>query len=149
MPVHNDVSGRFVMLACLEQGEKIAIVSVGLLFLALLLLGLEGLSLSLRCTLLWGSIVCGVIQGWFALRVGFDAALLRMLQMRELDDETAAKVVDAGLYVLGFLKKKAPDSLRSWCVRWRGMRRLLLLQFVFVLFQFMALIVALVVEGAR
>ncbi|MFT4247017.1 MAG: hypothetical protein QM581_03125, partial [Pseudomonas sp.] len=89
------------MYLLLRQARAPALLSLGLLLVALLLLGLMSRSASAVTVLLLLSVLSGLVQGWYAVRIGLDAALLRMLCREGLHGEAAARRVDAALRAAG------------------------------------------------
>lgn len=80
-------------------------------------------------------LVAGVAQAWQAMRVGFDADLLRALAPHAGVEDTAA-LVDATLAELGLATPRG--ATRGWPERWRGARRLLHRQALCAAIQFAA-----------
>ncbi|MGH8028321.1 MAG: hypothetical protein ACREO3_00150 [Arenimonas sp.] len=135
------------MAALLRQGRKVFAVSIGLLGLAALWLLLDTLfmvqALSWPGMVLAGlSLVIGVIQLRLAMRVDFDAGLVDGLAgyAHLLPDDSATRRVSADAE-LGALLDRSLEALdlrdlarpgEDWATRWRGMRRLLRLQFACV-----------------
>ncbi|MGO1070131.1 hypothetical protein [Lysobacter sp. CA199] len=128
------------MAALLAQGRWLCVAS-----LTLWASGLFGLCLSTavpgsQFALLMLSLAAGVVQLYYALRVDFDARLLRALA-RTGDgaaDAAAARRLDAALSLLGLLKPGREG--RDWASRWRGARGLLLRQASMLIVQLVALI---------
>lgn len=131
-----------MMLLLLRQGRLPAVLSLGLLLVALLLLGIEPGLAMIAAGLLLLSVVCGVVQAYCAVRVQLDAGLLQLLLRENLLGDAAAGRVDAALHTAGLRRQDAEAPARGWEARWRGMRRLLVRQYVATLLQFAALLLA-------
>ena len=135
------------MAALLRQGRKAFAVSLGLLALAAVWLLLDTLfvlhALSATGTVLAAlSLVIGIVQLGLAMRVDFDAGLVDALAgyAHLLPDDSATRRLSADAE-LGALLDRSLDDLdlrhvvpsgADWTARWRGMRRLLRLQFACV-----------------
>ncbi len=130
------------MQLLLRQGRWPAGLSLGLLLVALLLLGTEpGLAMIAAGVLLL-SVAAGIAQIYHAWRVALDASLLQLLRDESLDGEAAARRTDQLLHASG-LRRMQPDApLRGWDARWAGMRRLLLRQYLLTAAQFALLVLA-------
>lgn len=131
-----------MMQLLLRQGRLPAALSLGLLLVALLLLGVQPELAMAAAGLLLLSVVAGAVQAYYAVRVGLDASLLQLLQRESLDSEAAAQRVDAALQTAGLRRQGADAVLRGWDARWIGMRRLLVRQYVATLLQFATLLLA-------
>lgn len=130
------------MQLLLHQGRWPALLSLGLLLVALLLLGIEPGLAMIAAGLLLLSVGVGLVQAYFAWRVGLDASLLRLLRDEGLDGDAAARRTDQLLHDSG-LRRALPDApLRGWDVRWAGMRRLLLRQYLLTAVQVALLVLA-------
>lgn len=130
------------MQLLLRQGRWPASLSLGLLLAALLLLGVEPGLAMIAAGLLLLSIAAGIAQAYHAWRVGLDAGLLQLLRDEGLDGEAAARRTDQLLHDSG-LRRAPPDApLRGWDLRWAGMRRLLLRQYLLTAVQFALLVIA-------
>ncbi|WP_329850770.1 hypothetical protein [Stenotrophomonas pavanii] len=130
------------MQLLLRQGRWLASLSLGLLLAALLLLGVEPGLAMIAAGLLLLSIAAGIAQAYHAWRVGLDAGLLQLLRDEGLDGEAAARRTDQLLHDSG-LRRASPDApLRGWDLRWAGMRRLLLRQYLLTAVQFALLLIA-------
>jgi len=130
------------MQLLLRQGRWPALLSLGLLLVALLLLGIEARLAMIAAGLLLLSIAAGITQAYHAWRVGLDAGLLQLLRDEGLDGEAAARRTDQLLHDSG-LRRAQPDApLRGWDLRWAGMRRLLLRQYLLTAVQFALLVIA-------
>lgn len=129
------------MAALLAQGRTLCAAS--LVLTALALLGLfDGLGLSGWRPALWCAAVAGVAQLYYAVRVDFDARLLRALaECADADADGGAARLDAALATLGLRKRDARS--RGWPSRWRGARGLLRKQAGLVILQSAALLAAL------
>ena len=132
------------MQLLLRQGRWPACLSLGLLLVALLLLGTEPGLAMIAAGLLLASMSAGVAQTYHAWRVALDASLLQLLRDERLDGDAAARRTDQLLHDSG-LRRAAPDApLRGWDARWAGMRRLLLRQYLLTAVQFALLVLAVV-----
>lgn len=131
-----------MMHLLLRQGRLPAALSLGLLLVALLLLGIEPGLAMVAAGLLLLSVVAGVLQAYYAVRVQLDASLLRLLQQEALQGEQAAQRVDQALHTAGLRRLDAQAPLRGWDARCMGMRSLLVRQFAATLLQFAALLLA-------
>ncbi|MEH6415798.1 hypothetical protein [Pseudomonas sp. CGJS7] len=126
------------MAALLAQGRWLCVAS-----LTLWASGLFGLALSTavpgsQFALLMLSLAAGLLQLYYAVRVDFDARLLRALAETGGSGADAAQRLDAALRSMGLLK--AGREGRDWASRWRGARSLLLRQGFSLIVQFVALI---------
>ncbi|TGW20980.1 hypothetical protein E4417_06285 [Stenotrophomonas maltophilia] len=132
------------MQLLLRQGRWPALLSLGLLLVALLLLGTEPGLAMVAAGLLLVSVVVGLAQAYHAWRVGLDASLLQLLRDEALEGDAAARRTDQLLHDSG-LRRAAPDApLRGWDLRWAGMRRLLLRQYLLTGVQVVLLVLAVV-----
>ncbi len=131
-----------MMHLLLRQGRLPAALSLGLLLVALLLLGIEPGLAMFAAGLLLLSVAVGVVQAYYAVRVQLDASLLQLLLCEHLQGEAAAERVDAALHTAGLRRREAQAPVRGWDVRWIGMRRLLVRQYVATLLQFAVLLLA-------
>lgn len=131
-----------MMNLLLRQGRLPAALSLGLLLVALLLLGTEPGLAMFAAGLLLLSVAVGVVQAYYAVRVQLDASLLQLLLREHLQGEAAAERVDAALHTAGLRRRDAQAPVRGWDVRWIGMRRLLVRQYVATLLQFSVLLLA-------
>jgi hypothetical protein len=131
-----------MMHLLLRQGRLPAALSLGVLLVALLLLGIEPGLAMFAAGLLLLSVAVGVVQAYYAVRVQLDASLLQLLLCEHLQGEAAAERVDAALHTAGLRRREAQAPVRGWDVRWIGMRRLLVRQYVATLLQFAVLLLA-------
>ena len=131
-----------MMHLLLRQGRLPAALSLGLLLVALLLLGTEPGLAMFAAGLLLLSVAVGVVQAYYAVRVQLDASLLQQLLREGLQGDAAAERVDAALHTAGLRRRDAQAPVRGWDVRWIGMRRLLVRQYVATLLQFAVLLLA-------
>lgn len=131
-----------MMHLLLRQGRLPAALSLGLLLVALLLLGTEPGLAMFAAGLLLLSVAVGVVQAYYAVRVQLDASLLQLLLREHLQGDAAAERVDAALHTAGLRRRDAQAQVRGWDVRWIGMRRLLVRQYVATLLQFSVLLLA-------
>ncbi|WP_421568033.1 hypothetical protein [Stenotrophomonas sp. PD6] len=109
-----------IMAALLRQGRVPAVVSTLLGATALALLCLPPMTL-LSTLLVALSLLVGAVQAYYAVRVGFDQALLEAFAATQADDAPAP--IDAALEALSL--RRADKVSRDWPARWRGMRALL------------------------
>ncbi|MGH8081138.1 MAG: hypothetical protein ACREP7_11215 [Lysobacter sp.] len=124
------------MAALLAQGRWLCAASL-LLWLAALLSQILVASPPPWAAVAWPlSLIAGLVQLYYAIRVDFDARLLRALAEAG-DDAQAAQRLDDALQGMGLLKRSG--ATRDWPSRWRGARGLLLRQAVFLIVQFAAL----------
>ncbi|MEN6649171.1 hypothetical protein [Stenotrophomonas hibiscicola] len=130
------------MQLLLRQGRWPACLSLGLLLVALLLLGIETGLAMIAAGLLLLSVAAGIAQAYHAWRVGLDANLLQLLRDEGLHDEAAARRTDQLLHDSGLRRASPAAQLRGWDARWAGMRRLLLRQYLLTAVQFVLLVVA-------
>ncbi|HFF3761952.1 hypothetical protein [Stenotrophomonas forensis] len=131
-----------MMHLLLRQGRLPAVLSLGLLLVALLLLGIEPGLAMIAAGLLLLSVAMGVVQAYYAVRVQLDANLLQLLLREHLQGDAAAERVDAALHTAGLRRRDAQAPMRGWDARWIGMRRLLVRQYVATLLQFSVLLLA-------
>ena len=131
-----------MMHLLLRQGRLPAALSLGLLLVAALLLGIEPGLAMFAAGLLLLSVAVGVVQAYYAVRVQLDASLLQLLLREHLQGDAAAERVDAALHTAGLRRRDAQAPVRGWDVRWIGMRRLLVRQYVATLLQFSVLLLA-------
>ncbi len=131
-----------MMHLLLRQGRLPAALSAGLLLVALLMLGIEPGLAMFAAGLLLLSVAVGVVQAYYAVRVQLDASLLQLLLREGLQGDAAAERVDAALHTAGLRRRDAQAPVRGWDVRWIGMRRLLVRQYVATLLQFAVMLLA-------
>ncbi|WP_295943011.1 hypothetical protein [uncultured Xanthomonas sp.] len=84
--------------------------------------------------------LAGLLQRYWAARVGLDVALLEAV-LAEPDLPRAGADLDAVLQRLGLLRRPPPP--RDWLARWQGMRRLLRRQLLCFALQVLSLLLAL------
>ncbi|WP_295917655.1 hypothetical protein [uncultured Xanthomonas sp.] len=84
--------------------------------------------------------LAGLLQRYWAARVGLDVALLEAV-LAEPDLPRAGADLDAVLQRLGLLCRPPPP--RDWLARWQGMRRLLRRQLLCFALQVLSLLLAL------
>ncbi|WP_369977264.1 hypothetical protein [Xanthomonas bundabergensis] len=128
------------MAALLRQAAPLDRLSLALLAVALLLgawYGNAGATVAAALCLL--SVLAGLLQRYWAARVGLDVALLEAA-LAEADLDQAGSDLDAALHRLGLLRRLPPP--RDWQARWRGMRGLLLRQVASLALQLLALLAA-------
>lgn len=130
------------MAAVLRQGRGLAAVAWLCAAAALLLLCLRPLT-SLSSVAAMLSLMAGVVQAGYAVRVNFDHALLKGFAASGNDDDPAR--LDAALDALG-LRAAAPTP-RSWADRWQGMRALLRGQCIALMVQVLLLLCAIWLRG--
>jgi len=126
------------MAALLAQGRWLRAISLWLLAAALA--GAWLATAPLSCAVLLGSVGAGLAQAYYALRVDFDARLLRALADTAPSGEDpadAARRLDAGLIGLRLLP--AARAGRDWDARWRGARGLLRRQTIALALQLLLL----------
>ncbi|QQP95572.1 hypothetical protein [Lysobacter enzymogenes] len=128
------------MAALLAQGRSLG--AAALLLTGLALLGLFGAAgVSGWRPALWCAALAGFVQLYYAVRVDFDARLLRALSASCAGDaDGGAARLDAALAALGLRKPAAAP--RDWPARWRGARGLLLKQAGLVILQAAAILAA-------
>lgn len=124
------VSDLAAMQLLLRQGRWPACLSLGLLLVALLLLGTEPGLAMIGAGLLLASAAVGLAQAYHAWRVGLDASLLQLLRDEGLQGEAAAHRIDQLLHDSGLRRRPSDAEPRGWDLRWAGMRRLLLRQYL-------------------
>ncbi|MCW0373157.1 hypothetical protein [Xanthomonas sacchari] len=129
------------MAAVLRQGASLDRLSLALLVVALLLgAWYPGHGAMLAAACCGVSALAGLLQRYWAARVGLDADLLEAV-LAEPDLPRAGADLDAVLQRLGLLRTLPPP--RDWLARWQGMRRLLRRQLLCFALQMLALVVAL------
>lgn len=128
------------MAALLRQASPLDRLSL-VLFAVALLLGAwyASVGASLAATLCLLSVLAGVVQRYWAARVGLDAALLEAV-LAEADLDQTGTDLDAALHRLGLLRRLPPP--RDWQARWRGMRDLLRRQVASLALQLAAVLAA-------
>lgn len=134
------------MAALLRQAAPLDRLSLTLLAVALLLgawYANAGAALAMALCLL--SVLAGVLQRYWAARVGLDVALLDAV-LGEAEPDQAGADLDVALHRLGLLRQLPPP--RDWQARWRGMRGLLLRQAASLSLQLLALLLALLLAQA-
>ncbi|WP_372392101.1 hypothetical protein ACCQ05_18930 [Xanthomonas sp. NCPPB 3582] len=96
------------------------------------------------------SVMAGVVQRYWAFRVGLDADLLEGT-IAHLghggSEQDAAQQLDAAMHAVGLMA--TPPSGRNWASRWNGMRRLLRWQLASTLVQLLLFAVALALRILR
>lgn len=127
-----------IMAALLRQGRVPATVSVLLAATALALLCLPPMT-RLSTLLVALSLLAGAVQAYYAVRVGFDQALLEAFAATHTDADPAP--IDVALDAL--MLRPAGALSRDWPARWRGMRALLRAQLLALLVQAIGLLLAL------
>lgn len=127
------------MAALLFQGRWLCIASL-LTWLAALLgvIFVDWASTRMSVAVLL-SLLAGLFQLYYAIRVDFDARLLQALAETG-DAPSAAQRLDASLLNLGLLKSVRAD--RDWASRWRGARGLMRRQTLALILQLAALMSA-------
>ncbi|WP_295924581.1 hypothetical protein [uncultured Xanthomonas sp.] len=129
------------MAAVLRQGAPLDRLSLVLLATALLLVAwYAGTGAVLAAALCAGSALAGLLQRYWAARVGLDVDLLEAV-LAEAEPARAGADLDAVLHRLGLLRTLPPP--RDWLARWQGMRRLLRRQLIALAAQLLALLLAL------
>ncbi len=89
------------------------------------------------------SLLAGLVQAYYAVRIGLDRHLLQALD--DADPQAAPAQLDAALHVLGL--RRAPEPTRGWDARWQGMRALLRGQCLWLALQALALLAALLLRS--
>lgn len=84
--------------------------------------------------------LAGLLQRYWAARVGLDVALLEAV-LADPDLQRAGADLDTALQRLGLLRTLPPP--RDWLARWQGMRRLLRRQLLCFALQVLSLLLAL------
>ncbi|MCC4588369.1 hypothetical protein JWH11_08830 [Xanthomonas melonis] len=138
------------MRAVLRQGGMLDRFSLLLLAAAIALLGVAEAPPLIQLS--YGlSVLAGMLQRYWAFRVGLDADLLdgviAQLAHRGGSEDAAAQQLDAALHAVGLVA--TPPSPRDWSARWNGMRRLLRWQLLSVAVQTLALVAALALRVWR
>ncbi|MET0551011.1 MAG: hypothetical protein ABW002_17265 [Xanthomonas sp.] len=129
------------MAAVLRQGAPLDRLSLALLVVALLLgAWYPGHGAMLAAVWCGVSVLAGLLQRYWAARVGLDVALLEAV-LAEAELPRAGADLDAALQRLGLLRALPPP--RDWLARWQGMRRLLRRQLSSLAVQLLALVLAL------
>ncbi|PPU06571.1 hypothetical protein [Xanthomonas arboricola] len=138
--MNNALMRLATMRAVLRQGAPLDRCSLLLLAAAIVLLGVAQAPPLIQLSYAL-SIVTGLIQRYWALRVGLDVDLLESViahvERRGGSEEDAAQQLDAALYAVGLLARLPP--VRDWSSRWAGMRRLLRRQVLCLAVQALAL----------
>lgn len=131
----------------LGLGRRIDLWSLALLLVAIGTLAISpGVLASFSSSCMLVSVLAGVVQKYFSLRVALDAALFRRLADLEFrdasgpDDETLA-ALDAALAECGLIKPAA-GSTRDLASRCQGAMRLLYAQAMCMAVQVVALVAA-------
>lgn len=127
-----------IMAALLRQGRVASVLSAVLAATALALLCLPPMT-TVSVLLAALSLLAGSVQAYFAVRVGFDQALLEAFAATQSDPSPAP--IDAALDALSL--RPAGATCRDWPARWRGMRALLRSQLLALLVQALLLGLAL------
>ena len=138
------------MRAVLRQGAALDRFSLLLLAAVIVLLGIADAPplVQLGYAL---SAIAGLLQRYWALRVGLDAALLDAVigqierspsSEQQVVQQLAAQQLDQALHTIGLLR--ALPAARDWLPRWAGMRGLLRWQLASVALQILALAAALI-----
>ncbi len=125
------------MAAVLRQGRGLASVAWLCAAAGLALLCLGPLT-TLSSAMALFSLMAGLVQAGYALRVNFDHALLEGFAATGSDDDPAR--LDAALAALGL--RATADKPRSWPERWQGMRGLLRGQCIALMLQVLLLLCA-------
>lgn len=127
-----------VMAAVMRQGRGMASVAWLLAAAALALLCLTPATTAASGVALL-SLLAGVVQGYHAVRVAFDAALLDGFAATQSDADP--EPIDEALQGLGL--RAASGVRRGWPERWQGMRGLLRGQLLALIAQALLLLAAL------
>ncbi|MBO9826909.1 hypothetical protein J7373_01450 [Xanthomonas sp. A2111] len=129
------------MAAVLRQAAPLDRLSLLLLAVtALLAAWYAGTGAVLAVSCCGVAALAGLLQRYWAARVGLDMALLDAV-LAEPDLQHAGADLDAALQRLGLLRTLPPP--RDWLARWQGMRRLLRRQLLYFALQVLALVLAL------
>jgi hypothetical protein len=131
------------MAAVLRQAAPLDRLSLALLAIAVVLgAWYASAGATLAAALCLFGVLAGLLQRYWAARVGLDAALLDAV-LAEPDPDQAGADLDRALHQLGLLRRLPPP--RDWQARWRGMRGLLQRQLASLALQLSALMAALIV----
>ncbi|KAB7775207.1 hypothetical protein [Xanthomonas sp. LMG 12460] len=129
------------MAAVLRQGAPLDRLSLLLLALTVALAAWYAGGGALLAVVWCGvAALAGLLQRYWAARVGLDVALLEAV-LAEPDLPRAGADLDAALQRLGLLRMLPPP--RDWLARWQGMRRLLRRQLLCFALQVLSLLLAL------
>ncbi|MCW0393907.1 hypothetical protein NB696_000415 [Xanthomonas sacchari] len=129
------------MAAVLRQAAPLDRLSLLLLAVSVLLAAwYAGIGAVLAVCCCGVAALAGLLQRYWAARVGLDVALLEAV-LAEPDLQRAGADLDAALQRLGLLRTLPPP--RDWLARWQGMRRLLRRQLLCFALQGLALLLAL------
>ncbi|MBB5886624.1 hypothetical protein DYQ93_04915 [Xanthomonas sp. LMG 8992] len=129
------------MAAVLRQAAPLDRLSLLLLAVTVLLAAwYAGTGAALAVSCCGVAALAGLLQRYWAARVGLDVALLEAV-LAEPDLQRAGADLDAALQRLGLLCTLPPP--RDWLARWQGMRRLLRRQLLCFALQVLALVLAL------
>ncbi|WP_295952885.1 hypothetical protein [uncultured Xanthomonas sp.] len=129
------------MAAVLRQGAPLDRLSLLLLALTVALAAWYASGGALLAVVWCGvAALAGLLQRYWAARVGLDVALLEAV-LAEPDLPRAGADLDAVLQRLGLLRRPPPP--RDWLARWQGMRRLLRRQLLCFALQVLSLLLAL------
>lgn len=134
------------MAAMLRQGAPLDRLSLLLLAVTVALAAWYASGGALLAVVWCGvAALAGLLQRYWAARVGLDVALLEAV-LAEPDLQRAGADLDAALQRLGLLRTLPPP--REWLARWQGMRRLLRRQLLCFALQVLALVLALCMAPA-
>lgn len=134
------------MAAVLRQAAPLDRLSLALLAVALLLgAWYASAGAPLPAVLCLLGVLAGLLQRYWAARVGLDVALLEAM-LAEPDLQRAGTDLDGALHQLGLLRRLPPP--RDWQARWHGMRGLLQRQLASLALQLAALLAAPIVALA-
>ncbi|MCC4605702.1 hypothetical protein HG421_00725 [Xanthomonas campestris pv. badrii] len=137
------------MRAVLRQGAALDRFSLVLLAAAIALLGVADAPPLIQVGYAL-SAAAGVVQRYWAFRVGLDADLLEGT-IAHLghggSEQDAAQQLDAAMQAIGLVA--TPPSSRDWAARWNGMRRLLRWQLASVMAQLLLFAAALALRIFR
>ncbi|WP_420008151.1 hypothetical protein [Xanthomonas sacchari] len=129
------------MAAVLRQAAPLDRLSLLLLAVtALLAAWYAGTGAVLAVSCCGVAALAGLLQRYWAARVGLDVALLEAV-LAEPDLQRAGADLDTALQRLGLLRTLPPP--RDWLARWQGMRRLLRRQLLCFALQVLSLLLAL------
>ncbi|QHG88336.1 hypothetical protein ACCQ13_17060 [Xanthomonas sp. NCPPB 1638] len=138
------------MRAVLRQGAALDRFSLVLLAAAIALLGVADAPPLIQVSYAL-SAMAGVVQRYWAFRVGLDADLLEgtIAHLGHVggSEQDAAQQLDAALHAVGLVA--ARPSPCDWAARWNGMRRLLRWQLASVMGQLLLFAAALALRIFR
>ncbi|PKV13345.1 hypothetical protein [Xanthomonas prunicola] len=138
------------MRAVLRQGAPLDRFSLLLLAAAIALLGVAEAPPLIQVSYA-ASAMAGVVQRYWAFRVGLDADLLAAtiahVERRGSSEQDAAQQLDVAMHAIALVPALQPT--RDWSSRWTGMRRLLRWQLASVVVQLLLFAAALALRIFR